>query len=94
MNQVLKKNHFPLPTIDDILPKLSKAKVFTICDVKHGLWHIKLEEESPHTPHHICHPQGTTQEEANKDHDKKLSYFRTRYKEQNIKLNLDKFKLR
>lgn len=25
---------------------MSKAKIFTVCDVKHGFWDIKLEEES------------------------------------------------
>lgn len=46
LNKALKRSHFPLPTIDDILPDLSKAKVFTVCDVKSGFWHVKLEEAS------------------------------------------------
>lgn len=46
LNKALKHSHFPLPTIDGILPDLSKAKVFTVCDVKSGFWHVKLEEES------------------------------------------------
>ncbi|XP_034092513.1 uncharacterized protein K02A2.6-like [Gymnodraco acuticeps] len=46
LNKALKRSHFPLPTIDDILPDLSRAKVFTVCDVKHGFWHVKLEESS------------------------------------------------
>lgn len=46
LNQAVRRTHFPLPTIDDILPELSKAKIFTVCDVKHGFWHVKLEEES------------------------------------------------
>lgn len=46
LNKALKRSHFPLPTIDDILPDLAKAKVFTVCDVKHGFWHVKLDDES------------------------------------------------
>lgn len=46
LNKALKRSHFPLPTIEDILPDLSKAKVFTVCDVKSGFWHVQLEEES------------------------------------------------
>uniref|UniRef100_A0A8C7YWC8 Gypsy retrotransposon integrase-like protein 1 n=1 Tax=Oryzias sinensis TaxID=183150 RepID=A0A8C7YWC8_9TELE len=46
LNKALKRSHFPMPTIEDILPDLSKAKVFTVCDVKSGFWHVKLEEES------------------------------------------------
>ncbi|XP_023816251.1 uncharacterized protein LOC111948290 [Oryzias latipes] len=46
LNKALKRSHFPMPTIEDILPDLAKAKVFTVCDVKSGFWHVKLEEES------------------------------------------------
>ncbi|XP_030578703.1 uncharacterized protein K02A2.6-like [Archocentrus centrarchus] len=46
LNKALRRSHFPLPTIEDILPDLSKAKVFTVCDVKSGFWHVQLEEES------------------------------------------------
>ncbi|KAK7899105.1 hypothetical protein WMY93_019958 [Mugilogobius chulae] len=46
LNKALKRSHFPLPTIDDVLPELAKAKVFTVCDVKQGFWHVKLDEES------------------------------------------------
>ncbi|XP_032903440.1 uncharacterized protein LOC116990025 [Amblyraja radiata] len=45
LNRALKRSHYPIPTIDDILPEMSKAKVFTVCDVKQGFWHVKLEEE-------------------------------------------------
>uniref|UniRef100_A0A8C9WLU3 Gypsy retrotransposon integrase-like protein 1 n=1 Tax=Scleropages formosus TaxID=113540 RepID=A0A8C9WLU3_SCLFO len=45
LNKALKRSHFPLPTIEDILPDLSKARVFTVCDVKSGFCHVKLEEE-------------------------------------------------
>jgi len=33
LNRALKREHFRLPTLDDVLPKLSKAKVFSKCDV-------------------------------------------------------------
>lgn len=33
-------------TIGDILLDLSRAKVFTVCDVKNGFWHVTLDEES------------------------------------------------
>ena len=48
LNKALKRSHFPLQTIEDILPDLSKARVFTVCDVKSGFWHVKLEAESSH----------------------------------------------
>ena len=46
LNQVLHRNHYPLPTIDDVLPLLSKARVFTVLDAKNGFWHIQLDEPS------------------------------------------------
>ena len=46
LNTVLKREHFMLPVLDDVLPKLSDAKVFSICDLKQGYHHVKLDEES------------------------------------------------
>ena len=38
LNKALKRCHYPLPIIEDLLPELSKAKVFSKCDVKNGFW--------------------------------------------------------
>ena len=46
LNQALKCCHYPLPVIDDLLPRLNNAKVFSVCDVKDGFWHVQLDEES------------------------------------------------
>ena len=46
LNQALKREHFQLPTLDDVLPSLSKARCFTTADLKHGYWHVKLDDES------------------------------------------------
>ncbi len=46
LNKALKRNHYPLPTMDDALPELSKAKVFSVLDVKNGYWHVELDKES------------------------------------------------
>lgn len=37
LNKALKRCHYP---------DLSKAKVFSVCDVKNGFWHVELDEES------------------------------------------------
>ena len=34
LNEVLHRNHYPLPKIDGVLPLLSKARVFTVLDAK------------------------------------------------------------
>lgn len=44
--QSLKRSNYPMPTIDDVLPELANAKVFTKADVKSGFWHVKLDNES------------------------------------------------
>ena len=46
LNKALRRSTYPMLTMEDILPRLSKAKVFTVCDVKNGFWHVQLEEAS------------------------------------------------
>ena len=46
LNKALKRNHYPMPTIEDILPELPKAKVFSVLDAKNGFWHVELDDES------------------------------------------------
>ena len=46
LNKALKRSHYPLPIIDEILPELSKAKVFTKLDLKDGFLQVQLDEES------------------------------------------------
>ena len=46
LNTAIKRNHFHMPTLDDVLPTLNKAKVFSLLDVKDGFMHIKLAERS------------------------------------------------
>ena len=46
LNQALKRNHYPLPVIDDLLPLLANAKVFGVVDAKNGFWHVQLDSES------------------------------------------------
>ena len=46
LNSALLREHYLLPTFDDVLPKLSKARIFSKVDVKEAFWHVKLDEES------------------------------------------------
>jgi len=36
LKKAIKRSHYPIPTIDNILPQLSKAKVFSVLDAKDG----------------------------------------------------------
>ena len=35
-----------MPTLDDVLPKLKDAKIYSLLDAKDGLLHVKLNERS------------------------------------------------
>ena len=46
LNKSLKREHYRLPVLDDVLPRLAGAKVFSVCDLKQGYHHVELDEES------------------------------------------------
>ena len=46
LNTALKREHHPLPILDDILPNLPKARIFSKFDLSNGYWHCILDEES------------------------------------------------
>ena len=52
LNQALKRPHYPMPTIDEVLPRLANAKVFSVLDAKDGFWQVKLEERKQ-LPNHV-----------------------------------------
>ncbi len=46
LNKALKRNHYPHPDIEDLLPNLAKSKVFSVVDANNGFWHVQLDQES------------------------------------------------
>ena len=46
LNRAIKRPHYPLPTIEEVATKLSKAKVFSVLDAKSGFWQVPLDEAS------------------------------------------------
>lgn len=46
LNKALKRPNLQFVTLDEILPELGKAKVFSTVDVKKGFWHVELDEAS------------------------------------------------
>ena len=46
LNKAIQRPKYQMPTLEEILPKLSKAKVFTTLDTKDGFYQIGLDEES------------------------------------------------
>ncbi|KAF7647501.1 hypothetical protein LDENG_00171580 [Lucifuga dentata] len=46
LNKALQRSHYQMPTIEEILPDIAKAKVFSVLDAKDGYWQVKLDNES------------------------------------------------
>ena len=46
LNKALKREHYTLPVLDDVLHELSQSTVFTKVDLSSGYWHVTLDEES------------------------------------------------
>lgn len=46
LNKAIKRPKYQMPTLDEMLPKLGKAKVFTTLDAKDGFYQIKLDDNS------------------------------------------------
>ena len=55
LNNVLVKNSYPLPNIEDMLLNLGKAKFYTCLDLKSGYWQIKIIEEDKQKTAFACH---------------------------------------
>ena len=43
LNRVIRREHYQLPTVDEVISGLTGAKKFTLCDVKDGFHQIKLD---------------------------------------------------
>ena len=46
LNEAIKRDHYPTPTLEEITPKLAGAKLFSKLDARNGYWNVKLDEES------------------------------------------------
>ena len=52
LNRSIKRPKHQMKTLDDILPKLTKAKVFSVLDAKDGFHQVKLDTESSYLTTH------------------------------------------
>ena len=46
LSSAIRRKNYQLPTIEDIATRLHGATVFTVLDVRHGLWHVLLDNRS------------------------------------------------
>ena len=59
LNRAIRQENYQLPMIEDIATRLHVAKVFTVLDVRHGFWHVRLDDRLSylttfHTPFGRC----------------------------------------
>ena len=46
LNVAIKREHFPMPTIEEIATRLNGAKLFSVFDASNGFWQVEHDEES------------------------------------------------
>nr|XP_037283835.1 uncharacterized protein LOC119176582 [Rhipicephalus microplus] len=46
LNKALLRENYPMPTLEDVVPKLAGAKFFSTLDAASGFWQIKLKDYS------------------------------------------------
>lgn len=46
LNAAIRREHNVIPTLEEILPKLDGAKVFSIVDARFGYWNVGLDKGS------------------------------------------------
>jgi len=46
LNKAIMREHYQIPTFEEVTSRLSGAKVFSVLDAKEGFWQIKLDEKS------------------------------------------------
>ena len=46
LNNALKRDHYPTPTLEEITPSLAGSKVFSKLDASNGYWNIQIDQES------------------------------------------------
>lgn len=46
LNEAILRQHYSIPTTEEVLSKLAGKKIFTVLDEKDGYWQIKLDQES------------------------------------------------
>ena len=46
LNKAIKRPHFPLPVVEEVLTQLKGAKIFSTLDAKSGYWQVQLDKES------------------------------------------------
>ena len=46
LNSAIKREHFPMPTIEEVATRLNGAKIFSVFDASNGFWQVELDQAS------------------------------------------------
>ena len=46
LNRAVMHEHFPMQTKENVISRISNAKVFSVLDANHGFWQVKLDKNS------------------------------------------------
>ena len=46
LNECIKREHFLIPKSEDLLSRMTGKKIFTVLDLKNGIWQLKLDRKS------------------------------------------------
>ena len=46
LNKAIRREHYQMPTVEEVATRLSQAKKFTVVDAKDGFWQKRLDTES------------------------------------------------
>ena len=44
LNVAIRREYYPMPTIEEVSTRLNKARYFTVLDAKNGFWQISLDD--------------------------------------------------
>jgi hypothetical protein len=47
LNGAIKREHFPMPTIEEVATRLNGAKIFSVFDASNGFWQVELAIKRP-----------------------------------------------
>ena len=45
LNRAIKREYYPMPTVEEVSTRLKNTRLFTVLDAKNGLWQIPLDEK-------------------------------------------------
>lgn len=46
LNKAIRREHYPLRTIEEVVAEMPNARIFSVVDANHGFWQVQLDEES------------------------------------------------